>query len=262
VTVSSSIADPESSANQPLDLTARADEILRTRPYDELALASTAGNAIAVTRAALLARRRSEVGEADVAELNSWLRTVADAEGVSFAEALDALRPVVTATLHARRRALNSMSGLVGALTPTLAEIDPVPHAALEQARRRAALQTTLLSEGAYTYRALAEGRKTTEAAIRQFVRRARDRHKLFVVPYDGETLVPGFLLESETLEPKMVYTDAISALTDAGEDSWALWAWFVSPSAWLGGDVPADVALRAPERVAAAARRRASNAA
>jgi hypothetical protein len=45
-------------------------------------------------------------------------------------------------------------------------------------------------------------------------------------------------------------------------EDGWALWAWFATPSSWLGGRVPADVLETEPEVVAEAARQRAAAAA
>jgi hypothetical protein len=193
--------------------------------------------------------------------LLEWLGGLAEAENVSPAEVLDALRPAVAATLHTRRRAVGSLDEMVRTLMPSIVDLDPVPRVALEQARRRAALHAGLLAQGAYTYRALAEGRQASEATTRQFVRRARDKGQLFTAVHDGETLVPAFLLD-DSLEPRPAFAAAIASLSSVGEDGWALWAWFATPSAWLGGRVPAEVAAHDPERVAAAAARRASNAA
>jgi hypothetical protein len=194
-------------------------------------------------------------------EIGAWVAGVAAEEHASSAEILDALRPVLATTLHTRRRALASVEDMVRVMTPSIVDVDPVPRAAVDQARRRAGLRASLLSQGAFTYRALAEGRGTNEAAARQSVRRARGKHLLFSVVHDGETLVPAFLLD-EDLDPRPIYRSAIEALTKIGEDGWALWAWFTTPSAWLDGEVPAQLAESDAERVAEAARRRASNAA
>ena len=99
-------------------------------------------------------------------------------------------------------------------------------------------MRTDLLSQGAFTYRALAEGRQTSEATARQFVRRARQRQLLFTVEHNGETLVPAFLM-SEHFEPFESYVGATRILQSAGE----------------------ELARVDPDRVADAARRRVSNA-
>jgi hypothetical protein len=95
----------------------------------------------------------------------------------------------------------------------------------------------------------------------RQWISRHRKAHRLFTVTHEGETLVPAFLFDDE-LEPKPEASEAIKALREAGEDGWALWAWFATPSAWLGGRVPAEVLATAPELVAESARQRAASAA
>jgi hypothetical protein len=95
----------------------------------------------------------------------------------------------------------------------------------------------------------------------RQWISRHRRSHRLFTVTHEGETLVPGFLLD-EKLEPKPEARKAITALREAGEDGWALWAWFATPSAWLGGRVPAELLATDPELVAESARLRAAAAA
>ncbi len=176
-------------------------------------------------------------------------------------DTLDVLHLVVSGALAERRRAVEIQGELADRLTPSLAQLDPVPRAAVEQARRLAALRTDLLVSGAFTYGALAEGRGAALPAIRQFVRRARDRNELFTVSHDNETLVPAFLLD-EHLATKPAVVQAIAPLRNVGEDGWALWAWFVTPSGWLGGRRPAEVLDEAPALVVEAAIRRASNAA
>jgi len=149
---------------------------------------------------------------------------------------------------------------LLTQLVPGRDEYDFVPYGVIEQAKRIARLRTSLLEGGAFTTSTLAEGREQSVAAARQWLHRARRRHEIFTVTHDGETVVPAFLLDS-TLRPRTVFAGAIKVLTTVGEDGWALWAWFVTPSSWLDGAVPAELALAEPDLVTDAARRRASNA-
>jgi transposase-like protein len=167
----------------------------------------------------------------------------------------------MTPRTRQRERVAASFDILVGQMVPSLAEMDPVPYAIVQQAQRRAALRTELLASGAYTYRALAEGRGMTGASLRQWVRRARERHELFTVDHDNESLVPALLLDAD-LAPRPEFRQVIDVLTEAGEDGWSLWAWLVHPTPWLDGTVPAVLLFQAPEAVLDAARRRASNAA
>ncbi len=160
-----------------------------------------------------------------------------------------------------RERVAAGFDTLVGLLMPTLSEMDPVPHAIVQQAQRRAALRAELLASGAYTYRALAEGRAMKETAVRQWVRRARERYDLFTVEHDNETLVPAFLLDAD-LVPQPEFREVIKVLTEAGEGTWGLWAWLTHPTSWLDGAVPALLIAQEPEAVLEAARNRASNAA
>lgn len=131
----------------------------------------------------------------------------------------------------------------------------------LQQAQRRAELRAQLLASGAYTYPALAEGRGMKEPALRQWVRRARERYVIFTVEQDNETLVPAFLLDAD-LSPRPELAEVIRALAEAGEDGWGLWAWLTGPTPWLDGDVPVELLAKDPGRVLEATRRRASNAA
>ena len=72
---------------------------------------------------------------------------------------------------------------------------------------------------------------------------------------------MPAFLLDDE-FEPRSEVQEPIRALREAGEDGWALWAWFATPSPWVGGRVPAELLVTAPELVAESARQRAAAAA
>lgn len=159
-----------------------------------------------------------------------------------------------------RERVASNFDTLVGQLMPTLAEMDPVPYAIVQQARRRAALRSELLATGAFTYRALSEGRGMNPATVRQWVRRARDRYEVFTVEHDNETLLPALLLDADLL-PRPEFKAVVEVLTEAGEDSWGLWAWLVHPTPWLDGAIPAVLLFEEPDVVLDVARRRASNA-
>ena len=159
-------------------------------------------------------------------------------------------------SLIVTRLALFSPSG--EALGPLLGELDPVPYATVEQARRLAALRASLLRKGAWSTAAIADARGITTNNARQWVSRHRKAHRIFTVTHDGETLVPAFLLDDE-LEPRPTAHQPIRLLHDAGEDGWALWAWFATASAWVGGRIPAELLASDPDLVAQSARQRAA---
>lgn len=168
---------------------------------------------------------------------------------------------LVQAGLLQEQRAPEARKELARTLGPSIADLDPVPFATVEQARRLAGLRTSLLRSGAFSIGSIAEARGITNNNARQWVSRHRKAHRLFSVIREGETLVPAFLLD-DNVEPRSEARPAIEALHEVGEDGWALWAWFATPSAWLGGRVPADVLSTDPERVAQSARQRAAAAA
>jgi len=157
------------------------------------------------------------------------------------------------------RRAPAARRDLAKVLGPSLADLDPVPYATVEQARRLAALRIFLLRRGALSTAAIADARGITPNNARQWVLRNRKAYRIFTVSY-GETLVPAFLFDEE-FEPRPEIQEPIRALRQAGEDGWALWAWFATPSPWVGGRVPAALLSTDPELVAESARQRAASA-
>ena len=189
------------------------------------------------------------------------LPDVADEAGMSERQVRNLLSRLVRAGLLQQRKAPHSRQALARALGPSLVDLDPVPRATVEQARRLAGLRASLLRQGALTTAAIAKARRMAPNNARQWLSRHRRAHRLFTVRHEGETLVPAFLLDEE-FEPTGRAVEAIRALRRAGEDGWALWAWFATPSAWLGGRLPADVLKSDPELVAKSARQRAESAA
>jgi hypothetical protein len=186
---------------------------------------------------------------------------VADDAEITLSEARNLLSRLVQGGLVQERMAPAARAELGRALAPPLADLDPVPQATVEQARRLAALRTSLLRGGALSAAAVAEARGITLTNARQWISRHRKAGRLFTATYEGQTLLPAFLLD-ESLGPKDGAEEVIRPLRETGEDGWALWAWFASPSAWLGGRVPADVLDTDPELLAEIARQRATTAA
>ncbi|MEP6661412.1 MAG: hypothetical protein ABJD24_15975 [Acidimicrobiales bacterium] len=189
------------------------------------------------------------------------LRTAAGESEMSETEVRNLMYRVLQSGLLQERRASSARSELAKALGPSLADVDPVPYATVEQARRLAELRAALLRGGALSTSAIANARGITANNARQWVSRNRKAHRIFTVTHDGETLVPAFLLD-DMFEPRSDAQEPIRLLREAGEDGWALWAWFATPSAWVGGRVPAELLATAPELVAESARQRAAAAA
>lgn len=150
---------------------------------------------------------------------------------------------------------------LVATFSPSIEDLDPVPRSTVEQARRFALLAAELMRQGAYDYEALAEGWNTTTATARKRVLRAVNRSELFTVSFGSLTFVPGFLLD-EQLETRPELAPIVETLVGGGDRGFALWAWLTTPTAWLDGAVPHELATADRERVLRAAAQRASNAA
>ena len=189
------------------------------------------------------------------------LRTVVDESAISESQARNLLYRLIQAGMLQERRAPHARRELARALGPSLTDVDPVPHATVEQARRLAALRGSLLRGGAFSTASIAAARGMTANNARQWISRLRRSHRIFTVTYEGETLVPAFLLD-DRFEPRPAAHQPIKMLREAGEDGWALWTWFAVPSAWLDGRAPAETLATDPDLVAESARQRAASAA
>ena len=213
-------------------------------------------------------RRRAQQVAAAESSSNEWrfarlladaLREVSEEERLDPSEVRRYVHRLVEGAALQERRAPQARKDLARALGPSMADVDPIPYATIEQARRLAEVRATLLRSGAYSTAALAAAKGLTANNTRQWISRHRREGRLFSVAHEGETLIPAFLLD-ERLEPRDEAREAISALRAAGEDGWALWAWFALPASWLGGRVPSGLLASEPELVAAAARQRAES--
>lgn len=192
--------------------------------------------------------------------VEAWQSVAVEAD-VSESAVHNLLSRLLQAGLLQERRAPVARRELAHALGPSLADLDPVPYATVQQARRLAALRTSLLRDGAVSTAAIADARGATPNNVRQWVSRHRKAYRIFTVSFEGETLVPAFLLDEE-FQPRPVVQEPIRVLRQAGEDGWALWTWFATPSPWIGGRVPAALLAMDPKLVAESARQRAASAA
>ncbi len=184
------------------------------------------------------------------------MENVEEMAGMSEDDVSNVLYRMVQAGELQTRRVPQARLDLSRIFSPLLGDVNVVPNATIEQARRLAALRYSLLENGYWSTAAVAEARATTPGNARQWIARHRKANQIFTVTYDGETLVPAFLL-NEQLEPRMSAKEPIRLLRGAGEDGWALWAWFISPSPFLGGRIPAEILDSEPDLVERAARDR-----
>src|SRR6266487_2045178 len=91
--------------------------------------------------------------------LTETVRSVAEELDVSESQIRNLIYRLVQAGLLQERKAPQARQELARALGPSLVDLDPVPHATVEQARRLAALRASLLREGAFSTAAIAKAR-------------------------------------------------------------------------------------------------------
>ena len=150
---------------------------------------------------------------------------VADEAEVSETDVRSMVYRMFQAALLQQQRAPRVWLELAKVLSPTFGEFDSVPYATVEQARRLAEVRAALLRKGAWSTAAIAGARSINTNNARQWVSRHRKAQRIFTVTHEGETLVPAFLLD-EQMEPDPRRKNH-SRSREAGEDGWALWAWF-----------------------------------
>jgi len=132
--------------------------------------------------------------------------------------------------------------------------IDPVPRAAVEQARRLADHRQWLLASGAFTTEALREMRgDKSQEATRTWISRRRKEGSLFTVDHEGTALLPAFQFRPDG-SPRSAFRPALRVLLDAGLGGWELWTWFTTRSPWLSGRAPEALMDDDPESVTNAA--------
>ena len=134
----------------------------------------------------------------------------------------------------------------------------PDPESRLLNASRFHAGRQALVDQGTCTVREIASAQGRATNTVHQRVRRACRRGALFTVAFNGETHVPAVLLD-EALEARACWAPVVSALSKAGMSGWGIWRWIAEPNAGLSGEIAADVIEADPERVYAAAKRRAT---
>ena len=130
------------------------------------------------------------------------------------------------------------------------------PRAEPNAARVHAARQA-LIGQGTYTVGEIAAAQRRPKNTVHQEIRRACERGALFTVTLDRETHVPAVLVD-EALEARACWAPVVSALQEAGMTGWGIWRWIAEANAGLSGEIAADVIKTNPDRVHAAAQRRA----
>ena len=129
-------------------------------------------------------------------------------------------------------------------------------HDRVEAARLVRQARDRLLAEaGAVTVAMLADGRRSTVNAARQWLLRQRRAGRIVTVEDDGTVLVPTFQLDPAfDLEP--LAADAVAELGAAGLDPWATWRWFYAVNPWVDARPVDLVAAGDGDRLLDAARR------
>lgn len=129
------------------------------------------------------------------------------------------------------------------------------PLASLNQTRQLATHRTALLATPFHTYESLAKLLDKSESNTRTWVARRRDAHELFTVTYNGRTLIPEFqFVEHGKLRSEL--QPMLAALDDGSVADWSLWTWLTTPTSFLSGEVPEQVARTDPARALRAAQR------
>ena len=130
------------------------------------------------------------------------------------------------------------------------------PPASLAQAQRLATHRDALLATPAFTNETLQKLRgDALGSTTRAFLTRGRKAHALFTVTHQGRTLIPAFQLDDRG-QPRAELKPILSTLTEGGITGWPLWTWLTSPTSFLSGEVPEQVARTASTRALRAAER------
>ncbi len=133
---------------------------------------------------------------------------------------------------------MNASAAVFDDYQPAPAALD---RAAIEQARLiRLARDHIAMNEASVDYDGLAEGRRCTVLAARQWVKRQRGKGHLIVVDHGSGSLIPTFQLDS-VFDVDSRVAPAIETLTTAGMDGWAVWQWFSAFNPWIDAR-PVDV--------------------
>jgi hypothetical protein len=178
--------------------------------------------------------------------------------GLSTEDAVEAVMLLRAARLLQYHSGTAAARGLLQTMSE--ANVELIPPASVEQARRLATLRKTLLSTPVFTIETLGEVRgDANPSTTRTWVSRARERGKLFTVKVEGRTIVPAFQL-TDAGSTRDEYRPVLSPLLQAGLDGWTIWVWLTNPTALLSGRIPADLVTETPDRVSFAARRFASS--
>lgn len=124
--------------------------------------------------------------------------------------------------------------------------IDVPPPAVLDQVRRNVQLRTWMLEEfGAVDARELADLVGSQARNRLSVVDNWRRAGRVVVVPWHGQSLVPGFqLLPDGSPDPRL--RPVLRVLKEQGLGPWELALWWVVPAPRLGAQRPVDALVQA----------------
>jgi hypothetical protein len=136
-------------------------------------------------------------------------------------------------------------------------EARPFPAGDDQQTRRLAAHRAQLLAGAWLTLSELAarRGESGVSTTGSWAAARVQARELIVLKGPDGNLVVPEFQL-TPAGDPRPELHSLINDLRGAGVDGWAAWTWLTSPSSYLSGEVPEQVAAANPRRAAQAAAR------
>ena len=162
------------------------------------------------------------------------------------------------------RRGADLTSQQQAAVTTLLAAAGPDPASAANRSRplrvseeqtRRRAQRARLLATGWLSLTELTARREEADvAAVGAWVyEQLRDRALIVLEAPDGTIAVPAFQVTADG-QPRPELRPLLEVLLGPGLGGWAAWTWLTSPSSFLSGEVPEQVAATDPARALRAA--------
>jgi hypothetical protein len=175
-------------------------------------------------------------------------------QGLSQEDAVAAVRLLRAAREQQFQNGWTAARGLLRTMIE--ADVELIPPASVEQARRLASVRKSLLATPVFTHETLGEVRGDANlSTTRTWVSRARERRKLFTVKLDGRSVIPAFQL-TEAGATRAEYAGVLAPLLESELDGWTIWIWLTSPTPLLSGGIPERLVSDVPERVQRAAQR------
>lgn len=166
-----------------------------------------------------------------------------------YADTVICIAPLVSAALA--RSEQETLETIVDALVP---RVPPPPHLLIEARMNGEARRTAFESADWLTAAQVAEiaGFKSQNPSAQPH--KWKKERRIFAVRSGGSDYYPGYALDPDTDYRPIKGLKAVLEGLGEGWDDWSLAIWFASVNSFLGGKMPKDLLLPAPEQVLAAA--------